>query len=149
MRAPGAVGDALRAGFGRGFMALLEQWGRWSRFTGCRGFSGGQTPAGYAITDEEALYVDRAVQKLKASRPQVHRLFAEHYIHGLDTLDLMRGRRAYRRLNRRAVWRYSAGMGVIPALLGARTDIGESEIRDMIGLGERLVFNFLLEMEDA
>lgn len=146
MQTPEQIKAGLREGFTAPFFNLLENWGRWSRGKLCQGYHTGQSPQPYTLTDDAGLWIDRAVSLLKKSRPNVWRVFSLHYVNGLDTLDIDTTLRRHRR-RLGGVERDEHSYGVNVALLGARSSVAEREIRGFIKLGERIVFDNLLEME--
>lgn len=76
-------------GYSRHFILLLEDYGRWCRYFGCKGhFKLGHKIESYFIDDESALIIDRAFQKLKDSRPMAFKVLDMYLVGGLDSLDI-------------------------------------------------------------
>lgn len=133
-------------GYGGQFISLLEDWGRYSRYFGCSGFTGGKTPAlPRFIDDASAEEIDRAMLKLKQGRPQLWDLVKMHYIQGLDAADIAavirRGKK--RSKGRPGVTRGRNSYRVRAAELGMLLHADGKTIADLIDLASKLVFNLL------
>lgn len=145
MKIPPQVKLGLKEGLGAPYFSLLQNWGKWSRCKLCQGYHTGHTAEPYTLTDEAGLWVDRAVSMLKKSRPQVWRMFNLHYVGGLDSLDIETIQKRPKR-GARGIERGQHSYGVNVATLGVKSAISEAEIRGLIQLGERIVFDNLNEM---
>ena len=73
--------SALSHGAASGeFYLLLQNYGIWSRYFGCSGYKAHSSeilPTAI-IDDDTAMLVERAVVKLKKSRPNVWKVFSQH-----------------------------------------------------------------------
>lgn len=83
------IKDHMADGYSRHFILLLEDYGRWCRYFGCKGhFKLGHKIESYFIDDESALIIDRSFQRLKDTRPKAFKVLDMHLVGGLDSLDI-------------------------------------------------------------
>lgn len=83
------IKDHMADGYSYHFILLLEDYGRWCRYFGCKGhFKLENRIESYFIDDESALVIDRAFQKLKDSRPMAFKVLDMYLVGGLDSLDI-------------------------------------------------------------
>lgn len=83
------IKDHMADGYSHHFILLLEDYGRWCRYFGCKGhFKLENRIESYFIDDDSALVIDRAFQKLKDSRPMAFKVLDMYLVGGLDSLDI-------------------------------------------------------------
>ena len=116
------------------------------------GYGSGHVIEPFRISDEDARCIDRAVCRMRERQPKVYRIFALHYVGGLDTLDIEaffnpgHKRRPY---VRKAVIKAARSYGVDPAYLGAYSRLDDGAIRQVIQLGESLTLSILQGMAEG
>ena len=69
---------------------LIEQWGIWARFSGCRGYFHGDCSHDVVIIDDDtALELDRAMQSIKAKQHNLYKVLYKHFVQGMDCDDIV------------------------------------------------------------
>lgn len=71
------------------FIALLNDYGSWCRYTGCVGYLNLSSKRySYSIDDESALILDKVFQDLKSISVVLYKITMLHYQAKLDALDI-------------------------------------------------------------
>lgn len=140
--------SALSHGAASGeFYLLLQNYGIWSRYFGCSGYKAHSSeilPTAI-IDDDTAMLVERAVVKLKKSRPNVWKVFSQHYIEGLTPeiiTDRLRSENwgKTESLYKRRKNYYEAR----PAIDTALRHINASGVRGLLKIAESFIYEDLI-----
>lgn len=128
------------------FCRLLYNYGLWSRYSGIKGyFHGNHKHENYVIDDETALEIDRAVMRLKQSRPKVYTLFYMYYVKGNNEFEILNqlkhGKVRFRKLRRNNYFEYNH------AIDGALKYLNADAVRGLIGFAEKYIQFELKRME--
>lgn len=71
------------------FVSLVEDYGRWARYSGIGGYSTGHHRDGPKfIDDDSALVIDRAFGVIRKSHKRVYQVLEMYYIKRMDMLDI-------------------------------------------------------------
>lgn len=133
-------------GCGRKFELLLEDWGRYSRYLGCKGYASGNAPVRPKFIDEQsAAQIDGAMLKLKRLRPQLWTLVKLRYIHDMDLDDMVRAltRRRKRPRARAGIKRTRCSYGVTLAELDMRDRVDAKTLHVLLQAAVKMVFDWL------
>lgn len=90
MKLTRTIRDAVKNGYSSDFIALLWEFGKWSRYFGCQGYGGGARGESYVIDDESAAILDRVLCRLKREHPGLYLLFTRYYIGGMTEMQIVR-----------------------------------------------------------
>lgn len=135
------IQESIEDGYSEKYISLLTNYGLWARYFGAVGYlHPGLSSEPYIIDDDSALIVDRAMQKLKDSRPTVYNMMSMYYVRGLDEYDILSilKEKPYKLKKTRTEGVYIA----CPYDSAIRYLTGRA-VRELIVLGERLVLGFL------
>ena len=146
------IEEHMKDGYGSNFVLLLEDWGRWARFFGCQGYKGGQAVAAPAfIDDESAALIDLAMGEIKRNKPQIWKLMQMRYIQGMDAYAISKvlGHGLGRRKVRAGVKKRAGSYLVIANEQGLADVVDEFVIVQLIGVGARLVYTWLSELQEG
>lgn len=135
------IEDSISEGYSDKYVSMLINYGLWARYFGAVGYlHPGLSTETYIIDDDSALIVDRAMQKLKDSRPTVYLMLSMYYVRGLDEYDILSvlKEKSCKRKKTRIAGVYCA----CPYDSAIRYLTGRA-VRELIVLGERLVLDFL------
>lgn len=109
------------------FIAMLYDYGAWSRYSGCCSYPRlFDKPESYSIDDESALILDRCFQELKNKSQVLFIVMMLHYQSKLDSLDihvLISHKKRYRHLR-----------------------LNSHLINDMINVGTQMIYTQIKEM---
>lgn len=140
--------SALSHGAASGeFYLLLQNYGIWSRYFGCSGYKAHSSeilPTAI-IDDDTAMLVERAVVKLKKSRPNVWKVFCQHYIEGLTPEIITDRLRSENRGKPESLYKrrknyYEAR----PAIDTALRHINASGVRGLLKIAESFIYEDLI-----
>lgn len=141
---PWMIADALRDGAkSRAFLALLEDYGKWARDKGIQGYRSGHTPQPYLMDDDTGLIVDRAMQRLKDTRPKLYELMAAFFIQELSVDDLSAPRGKKRHLG---ITHTKNFYGVDLSQYEGTDYLTSSDVVMLLNFAMDLIFNFLREV---
>lgn len=138
------INSALKSGLhSYDYANLLHNYGLWARYFGAVGYlHPGLSTETYIIDDESALIVDRAMQSLKDTRPNVYRLITLFYIRGLDEYDILsviKGPKKQKKHREFKLNYFEFNPSVDCAIHYATAET----IRDLLNLGESYIFRYL------
>lgn len=130
------------------FYLLLQNYGIWSRYFGCSGYKAHSSeilPTAI-IDDDTAMLVESAVVKLKKSRPNVWRVFRQHYIEGLTPEVITDRLRSETRGKPESPYKrrknyYEAR----PAIDTALRHINASGVRSLLKIAENFIYDDLID----
>lgn len=134
------IQEAIEDGYSSEYLNLLHNYGLWARYFGAVGYlHPGLAHEDYIIDDDSALIVDRAMQKLKDSRPTVYSMLSMYYVRGFDEYDILsvlKERVTVKRVRHKDRYDATPYDDAVRYLTG-------SAVRDIIVLGEKLVLDYL------
>ena len=74
---------------GADFAALIDDYGKWARYSGVGGYSTGHHRDGPSfIDDESAMIIDRAFGEIKKTHRRVFKVLEMYYIRRMDVMDI-------------------------------------------------------------
>lgn len=129
------------------FYLLLQNYGIWSRYFGCGGYKvhSSEILPTAIIDDDTAMIVERAVVNLKKSRPNVWKVFSQHYIEGLTPEIITDRLRSENRVKPESFYKrrknyYEAR----PAIDTALRHINASGVRGLLKIAESFIYEDLI-----
>lgn len=91
MKLTRTIKDALKAGYSGDFISLLEEFGKWSRYFGCRGFkSHSSVSNSYNLDDESGALIDKAFCSLKDKHAGLYLIMRMYYVNNMREMQIVR-----------------------------------------------------------
>ena len=140
------LNEALASGpSSSSFHLLLQNYGWWSRCSGCTGYMSHTSDSlpEVIIDDDTAMLVERAVIKLRQSRPNVWRVFYLYYTKGLTQDEIASKIRRENPVSEKRLKRRRGFFSYNPAVSDLIPHLTSETVNDMLALASRHIYENL------